>query len=213
MMTGTNNLHTKKIVAAGKNLEDAEKALIMIHGRGANANDILSVADYLNINDFALLAPEATNNTWYPYSFMAPASQNEPWLTSSLNLIKDLVNEITEKGITSENIYFLGFSQGACLTLEFVARNAAKYGGVVAFTGGLIGDSIHLENYTGDFNKTPIFIGSSNPDPHVPVQRVYETAKVLKNMNATVTQKLYNDMGHTISQDEIDMADKFVFAS
>ena len=213
MMTGTNNFHTKKIVAAGKNLKDAEKALIMIHGRGANANDILSVADYLNVNDFALLAPQATNNTWYPFSFMAPVSQNEPWLSSSLNLIKDLLNEITEKGIASENIYFLGFSQGACLTLEFVARNAAKYGGVVAFTGGLIGDTIHTKNYTGDFNKTPIFIGSSNPDPHVPVERVYETAKVLKNMNAIVTQKLYNDMGHTISQNEIDMANKLVFAS
>ena len=144
---------------------------------------------------------------------MAPVSQNEPWLSSSLNLVKDLFNEITEKGITSENIYFLGFSQGACLTLEFVARNAAKYGGIVAFTGGLIGDTILTENYTGDFNKTPIFIGSSNPDPHVPVERVYETTKVLKNMNAIVTQKLYNDMGHTISQNEIDMANKLVFAS
>jgi phospholipase/carboxylesterase len=203
----------KKIVTAGKNLEDAEKALIMIHGRGANANDILSVADYLNVNDFALLAPQATDNTWYPYSFMAPASQNEPWLSSSLNLIKDLLNEITEKGIASENIYFLGFSQGACLTLEFVARNAEKYGGVVAFTGGLIGDTIHTKNYTGDFNKTPIFIGSSNPDPHVPVERVYETAKILKKMNAVVTQKLYNDMGHTILQDEIDIANKLVFNS
>ena len=212
-MIGTNSFHEKKIVTAGKNLEDAEKALIMIHGRGANANDILSVADYLNVNDFALLAPQATDNTWYPYSFMAPTSQNEPWLSSSLNLIKDLLNEITEKGITSENIYFLGFSQGACLTLEFVARNAAKYGGIVAFTGGLIGDTILTENYTGDFNKTPIFIGSSNPDPHVPVERVYETAKVLKNMNAIVTQKLYNDMEHTISQDEIDIANKLVFNS
>ena len=212
-MIGTNSFHEKKIVTAGKNLEDAEKALIMIHGRGANANDILSVADYLNVNDFALLAPQATNNTWYPYSFMAPASQNEPWLSSSLNLIKDLLNEITEKGIASENIYFLGFSQGACLALEFVARNAEKYGGVVAFTGGLIGDTIHTKNYTGDFNKTPIFIGSSNPDPHVPVERVYETAKILKKMNAVVTQKLYNDMGHMILQDEIDIANKLVFNS
>jgi phospholipase/carboxylesterase len=213
MMAGTNNFHTKKIVAAGRNLEDAENALIMIHGRGANGNDILSLADYLNVNDYALLAPQATNNTWYPYSFMAPASQNEPWLSSSLNLIKDLLNDITGKGITLENIYFLGFSQGACLTLEFVARNAAKYGGVVAFTGGLIGDTIHLENYTGDFNKTPIFIGSSNPDSHVPVERVCKTTRVLTNMNANVTQKLYNEMGHTISKNEIDMANKLVFAS
>jgi phospholipase/carboxylesterase len=212
-MIETNKFHTKKIVAAGKKSEDAGKALIMIHGRGANANDILSVADYLNVKDFALLAPEATNNTWYPYSFMAPASQNEPWLSSSLNLIKGLVSDINGKGIPPENIYFLGFSQGACLTLEFVARNAAKYGGVAAFTGGLIGDTIHLENYTGDFNKTSIFIGSSNPDPHVPVERVHETAKVLKNMNAVVTQKIYNGMGHTISQDEIDTVNDLLFAS
>lgn len=212
-MTGTNNLHTKKIVTAGKKLEEAKKVLVMIHGRGANANDILSLADYLHVKDIALLAPEATNNTWYPYSFMAPASQNEPWLSSALHLIKDLVNDIKAKGITSENIYFLGFSQGACLTLEFVARNAAKYGGVVAFTGGLIGETIHTENYTGDFNKTPIFIGSNNPDPHVPVERVDETTKILKDMNALVTKKIYNGMGHTISQDEIDMANTLVFTS
>ena len=136
-----------------------------------------------------------------------------PWLSSALNLIKDLVNDINGKGISTENIYFLGFSQGACLTLEFVARNALKYGGVAAFTGGLIGDRVHTENYTGDFNRTPIFIGSSNPDPHVPVQRVNETTKVLKNMNAVVSQKLYNGMAHTISQDEIDMANTIVFSS
>ena len=213
MMAGTNNFHAKKIVTAGKNLEDAGKALIMIHGRGANTNDILSVADYLNVNEFALLAPQATNNTWYPYSFMAPVLQNEPWLSSSLNLIKDLVNDINAKGIPSENIYFLGFSQGACLTLEFIARNASKYGGAAAFTGGLIGENIQPENYIGDFDKTPIFIGSSNPDPHVPVERVYETTKILKEMNAVVTLKIYNGMGHTISQDEIDTANNLVFNS
>lgn len=212
-MTGTNNLHPKKIVTAGKKPEEAKKALIMIHGRGANANDILSLADYLHVKDFALLAPEATNNTWYPYSFMAPASQNEPWLSSALHLIKDMVSDINAKGITSENIYFLGFSQGACLILEFAARNAVKYGGVVAFTGGLIGDTIHTENYTGNFNNTPIFIGSSNPDPHVPVKRVNETTKVLKDMNGAVTQKIYNGMGHTISQDEIDSANALIFTS
>ena len=116
MMIETNNFHTKKIVAAGKSLPEAGKALIMLHGRGANANDILSLAGYLKVDDFALLAPQSTNHTWYPYSFMAPVSQNEPWLTSALQVIKDLVNEVTENGIASENIYFLGFSQGACLT-------------------------------------------------------------------------------------------------
>ena len=211
MMLNTNKLHTKKILSSGKKLEEAEKALIMIHGRGANAHDILSLANYLQVNDFALLAPEATNNTWYPYSFIAPVSQNEPWLSSSLQVVKDLVSDIKAAGITSENIYFLGFSQGACLTLEFVARNAMRYGGVVAFTGGLIGETIRSENYTGNFNNTPVFIGSSNPDPHVPVERVHESTKILKSMNAVVTQKLYIGMGHTISQDEIDLANTLVF--
>lgn len=212
MLTNTNNLHTKNITTGGKPIAEASKVLIMIHGRGANACDIISLADYLNVKDFALLAPQAANNTWYPYSFMAPVSQNEPWLSSALNLIKDLVNDINTKGISSENIYFLGFSQGACLTLEFVARNALKYGGVVAFTGGLIGDRVHTEYYTGDFDKTPVFIGSSNPDPHVPVQRINETTKVLSNMNAVVSQKLYNGMAHTISQDEIELANTIVFS-
>lgn len=210
-MIVTNKLHVKKIIRAGKSLKEAEKVLIMIHGRGANANDILSLAEYLSVKDFALLAPEATNNMWYPYSFMAPLSQNEPWLSSSLNLLKDLFNEIKEAGIASEQIYFHGFSQGACLTLEFVTRNAARYGGVAAFTGGLIGDKIHLENYTGDFQQTPVFIGSSNPDPHVPVGRVDKTAKILGDMHATVTKKIYNGMGHTISQDEIDSANSLIF--
>ena len=210
-MINTNNLHTKKILSYGKKLEEAEKALIMIHGRGATAHDILSLSGYLHVKDFALLAPEATNNTWYPYSFVAPILQNEPWLSSSLEVIKAIVKDINESGIASENIFFLGFSQGACLTLEFVARNAMKYGGVVAFTGGLIGETIDKENYTGDFNKTPIFIGSSNPDPHVPVERVLESTEILKSMRAAVTQKLYNGMGHTISQDEIDTANKLVF--
>jgi len=212
-MIDTNKLHTKNIVSSGKKPGEATKTLIMIHGRGANAHDILSLADYLNVKDFALLAPEATNNAWYPYSFMAPVSQNEPWLSSSLKLIKDLVDDVIAKGISRENIYFLGFSQGACLTLEFVARNAERYGGVVAFTGGLIGDTIHTENYNGDFNNTPIFIGSSNPDPHVPVERVHESTKILESMNAVVTQKIYNGMGHTISEDEIDTVNKLIFAS
>ncbi len=212
-MIDTNKFHTKKILRAGKKTGEAEKALIMIHGRGANAHDTLSLADYLQVKNFALLAPEATSNTWYPYSFMAPVQQNEPWLSSSLEVIKELVKDLNAEGIISKNIYFLGFSQGACLTLEFVARNAMRYGGVVAFTGGLIGETICSENYTGDFKNTPVFIGSSNPDPHVPVERVHESTKILKGMNAAVTQKLYNGMGHTISQDEIDLANTLVFFS
>jgi len=206
-------MHKKNIVTAGKPLDEASKVLIMLHGRGASAEDILSLSSYLTVKDYALIAPQATNNTWYPYSFMVPPAQNEPWLSSALSLIKDLVTDATNKGIASENIYFAGFSQGACLTLEFVARNATKYGGVVAFTGGLIGDKIYRDNYKGDFNKTPVFIGTSNPDPHVPVDRVKETTEILQNMNADVTVKVYNNMGHTINQDEINNANKLVFNS
>lgn len=210
-MTNINNAHTKNIVAAGKNIKEAEKVLIMLHGRGGSVEDILSLATHLQVKDFALFAPQAKNNTWYPYSFMAPPVQNEPWLSSALSVLKEVVNDIIAQGITAENVYFLGFSQGACLMLEFVTRNAAKYGGVIAFTGGLIGDKIYRENYTGDFSGSPVFIGTSNPDPHVPVERVYATANILKSMNATVTEKIYDNMGHTISQDEIELANKLVF--
>lgn len=204
-------MFTEKIVTAGKKIEGAEKALIMLHGRGAAAEDILSLSDHLEIKDFAILAPQAKNNSWYPQSFLAPPQQNEPWLSSALALIENLITTLGKKNINKENIYLLGFSQGACLTLEFVTRNAAKYGGVVAFTGGLIGDKIYKENYQGNFENTPVFIGSSNPDFHIPVERVYATTNILKSMGATVTEKIYNNMGHTINQDEINQANTIIF--
>lgn len=206
-------MHQENIISAGKELNEKNKVLIMLHGRGGSAEDILSLSAYLDVKDFTLLAPQATNNTWYPYSFLAPPAQNEPGLSSALTMLKDLVNNIRDKGIPFENIYFAGFSQGACLTLEFVTRNANKYGGVVAFTGGLIGDKIIEENYQGDFQATPVFIGTSNPDPHVPVERVYATSTILKKMNASVIVKIYPGMGHTISQDEIENANRIVFSS
>ena len=207
----TNNMHKQNIQTAGKSLKDAEKVLIMIHGRGADARDILGVASYLNVSEYALQAPEATNNTWYPYSFMAKPEQNEPWLSSALDLLKAMVDEVTKEGIIAENIYFLGFSQGACLALEFAARHAQRLGGVVALTGGLIGDTINPENYSGNFNGTPIFLGTGNPDPHVPVERVKESADILEKMNAKVHFKVYDGRPHTISQDEIEEANLFVF--
>jgi phospholipase/carboxylesterase len=204
-------MHKNNRITAGKELTKDSNVLIMIHGRGGSAEDILSLASYLEVKDFTLIAPQATNNTWYPYSFLAPPRENQPWLSSALGILKDLVDDLKSKGIPSSSIYFLGFSQGACLTLEFVARNATRYGGVVAFTGGLIGDKIYNDNYGGDFENTPVFIGSSNPDPHVPVERVYATANILKDMNAQVTEKVYNHMGHTINHDEIETANKIVF--
>ncbi len=178
----------------------------MIHGRGAGAKDILSLSTYLNIDGYALIAPQATNNTWYPASFLSPPAVNEPWLSSALQVINEIVTEVVNDGIMKENIYFLGFSQGACLMLEYVTRNATKYGGVIAFTGGLIGDQIYSENYSGNFQNTPVFIGSGNPDPHVPVTRVHTTTNILVAMNAHVTEKIYDNMGHTINQDEIQQA-------
>jgi phospholipase/carboxylesterase len=204
-------MHTKNLVWSGKKPEEASKALIMIHGRGASAEDILTLSEHLNVTDFALLAPQATNHTWYPYSFMAPPAENEPWLSSALTVLKETVDEVIAKGINTGNIYFLGFSQGACLTLEFVTRNATRYGGVIAFTGGLIGDKLYPENYKGDFGGTSIFIGTSDPDPHVPVERVNDSATLLEKMNATVTKKIYMNMGHTINQDEIRAVNEIIF--
>jgi phospholipase/carboxylesterase len=204
-------MHDKKIITAGNKLTVAKNALILLHGRGSTAEDIMGLSTELDVKDFALIAPQATNHTWYPYSFMAPIEQNEPWLSSSVKLIAEVVSDIRRAGITDEHIYFAGFSQGACLTLEFIARNATRWGGAAAFTGGLIGDQIYHKNYSGDFHGTPVFIGTSDPDPHVPVKRVNETTKILKAMNAYVTEKVYLNMGHTVSRDEIVSANTLIF--
>ena len=203
--------HNINIKYAGTPLEKAKKALIMLHGRGATADSILTLADLLNVEGYALLAPQATNNTWYPYSFIASAEENEPWLSSAIDVVKQTVDKVLQAGNKSENIYFLGFSQGACLATEYATRNAQRYGGVVAFTGGLIGKEINRNNYSGDFEQTPVFFGTSNPDFHVPVERVYASANIAREMNASVTEKVYENRGHTISEDEINIVNRFVF--
>ena len=203
-------MHRKNILSAGRPLSENSPVLIMVHGRCASAANILSFADNLNVDEYSLLAPQATNNTWYPYSFLSPPKENEPWLSSALSLLHEMIIDVTKNGISRENIFILGFSQGACLTLEFAARNAAKFGGIIAFTGGLIGDQIYSEQYIGDFQQTPVFMGSSDPDPHVPVERVHASATLLSNMNANVTVKIYPQMGHTINQDEILHADQIL---
>lgn len=211
------NLKTTKmnnnIITAGMPLANATKALIMLHGRGANAQDILGLAEHLNIKDFALLAPQAPGNTWYPHSFLAPVENNEPYLSHSLKTVADTVNYAMKNGIAKENIYLLGFSQGACLISEYMARNADRYGGLVVFTGGLIGEQINRNNYKGNFSGTPVFIGTSDPDFHVPVERVYATTNILKQMGAVVTEKVYANMGHTINQDELAHANSLVLAT
>jgi phospholipase/carboxylesterase len=203
--------HKLDIKYAGVPLEKAKKALIMLHGRGATAESILSLGEHLNVDDYALIAPQATNNTWYPYSFMAPEQENEPWLSSAINIVNQTVDKVLQSGIKSEDIYFLGFSQGACLATEYTARNAQRYGGVVAFTGGLIGKEINMSNYSGDFEQTPIFFGTGNPDFHVPVERVYTSANIARKMNADVTEKVYENRAHTISEDEINIVNSLVF--
>lgn len=203
--------HILNIKYAGTSLESAKKALIMLHGRGATAESILTLANHLNVAEYALLAPQATNNTWYPNSFMAPVEENEPWLSSAIDIVKQTVDNALQSGIKSENIYFLGFSQGACLATEYVARNAKRYGGVVAFTGGLIGENINRSNYDGDFEQTPVFFGTSDPDFHVPVERVQSSVEIARQMNANVIVKVYENMGHTISEDEINIVNNFVF--
>lgn len=204
--------HNKNLaVSSGKKLTEAKQVLIMLHGRGASAADILAMAPHLHVSDYAWVAPQATNNTWYPYSFLVPTDQNEPGLSSALQMLEEIVDDIKTSGIPPENIYILGFSQGACLALEFVTRNAQRWGGVVAFTGGLIGDGVDHKKYRGDFAGTPVFIGSSDPDPHVPLERVEATVGLLESMHADVTVKIYPGMGHTVNKDQIDKANALVF--
>jgi phospholipase/carboxylesterase len=203
--------HQKQIITAGTPLDKAKGALVMLHGRGGTAENIISLAGEFNIKDMAIVAPQASNHSWYPNSFMMPVEQNQPALDSALQIIGELVDDIIAKGIPADHIYFTGFSQGACLTLEYVARNAKRFGGVVAFTGGLIGKDLATTNYKGDFDNTPVLITTGDPDPHVPLSRVEESAVILKNLNADVTVKVYKGRPHTITGDEIELANQLIF--
>jgi phospholipase/carboxylesterase len=204
-------LHQKDFKYNGTPLKDAKKALIMVHGRGGFAEDILAVADHLKIENFALVAPQAYNNSWYPLSFMAPVQQNQPWLDSAIEMLQLLERELNEEGIASEDIYFFGFSQGACLTLEYVTRNAKRYGGVIGIIGGLIGKDINTGNYLTNFEGTPVYLGTSDPDAHVPAERVQQTADILRNKNAQVELQIFPDAGHVILPEELGRANNFIF--
>ncbi len=202
--------HSKQIEERGLPLNKARKAIIMLHGRGASAESIASLADYLNLEDAAIFAPKATNNSWYPYSFLTPVEKNQPALDSALKLLDTLVKEIVSGGIPLHKIFFLGFSQGACLALEYVSRHAAAYGGIIAYTGGLIGEHLERTKYRGDFAHTPILITTGDPDPHVPLSRVEETAKILEEMHAEVSLQVYKGRMHTIQQEEIKLANQLI---
>lgn len=204
-------LHTPQTISNGTSLDSAARALIMLHGRGATASSILKLATHFKLENTALLAPEATNNSWYPFSFMAPETENQPALGSALEILAQLTDQVNRAGIKSENIFFLGFSQGACLALEYTARHAKRYGGIVAFTGGLIGEELDLHKYRGNFERTPILLTTGDPDPHVPLSRVQETVDLLKDLNADVNLKVYEGRPHTIEYDEILLASEHVF--
>jgi phospholipase/carboxylesterase len=200
--------HARNVTAHGKPLEQTGKALIMIHGRGATAQDIISLRHNLAVADFTIFAPQATNHSWYPYSFMAPVSQNQPALDSALELIGEVVSSIQDHGINTRDVFLLGFSQGACLAAEYATRNAQHYGGLIFFTGGLVGQQISTNNYKGSFHETPVLITTGDPDPHVPVSRVEETVRIMTGLGAHVTQKIYKGRPHTILQEEIDLANQ-----
>ena len=192
------------VLAAGMPLDQASAAMVLVHGRGATAESILTLTAEFDQPGFVYLAPQAAGNTWYPHSFLAPAAQNEPGITSGMTAIDDVLARITDAGIPLERTILLGFSQGACLTLEFVARNARRYGGVVGFSGGLIGPEGTPRVYSGSLDGTPVFLGCSDIDPHIPKERVEHTAEVLERLGGQVTMRLYPGMGHTVNQDEID---------
>ena len=192
------------VLSTGESLSNARAAMLMIHGRGARAEDILSLADQLAQPGFAYLAPQAAGNTWYPNRFLVPLEENEPWLSSALEFVGNVMGQIVAAGIPAERTILLGFSQGACLTLEFAARNASHYGGIVGLSGALIGPDNTPRDYPGSLAGTPVFLGCSDVDFHVPKERVDETADVMRKMGANVTERLYPNMDHAINQDETD---------
>jgi predicted esterase len=197
------------VATAGRPLAGAPAAVIVVHGRGATAESILSLADELGRLDLAYLAPQAYGHAWYPYSFLAPLEQNEPGITSGLAVLGDLLARVGEAGIPPERTVFMGFSQGACLASEFAARNArsgVRLGGVVGFSGGLIGPPGTPRDYPGSLAGTPVFLGCSDRDPHIPRERVDESARVLTALGGEVTERIYPRMGHTINEDELEFA-------
>ena len=200
------------VLTAGEPLDRAQAAMIMVHGRGATAESILTLADELAQPGFIYLAPQAAGNTWYPNSFLAPIPSNEPGISSGLAVIAGLLDHLAEAGIPAERTMLLGFSQGACLTLEFTARHARRYGGVAGLSGGLIGPDGTPRDYAGSLAGTPIFLGCSDVDFHIPKERVEHSAEVLQRLGGDVTTRLYPGMGHMVNQDEINFVQKMMAA-
>jgi len=209
-MNVENPHRNQPVLESGRPLDSAKAAVILVHGRGASAADILSLAEELDHPEFAYLAPEAAGHTWYPYSFLAPIAKNQPWLDSALNFLGEVVGRAVAAGIARHKVSIIGFSQGACLATEFVARNATRYGALLAFTGGLIGPPGTRFSYPGDLSGTPCFFGAGDPDSHVPWERVEESASVFSALGAVVTLRRYSGLPHTINRDEIEQAKKLL---
>lgn len=186
---------------------DARAVVVLVHGRGGSAEDMLRLAHELAADDVAFLAPQAAGHSWYPYSFLSPLEQNEPGLSSALHVLAALVTELENEGVPSERIVLLGFSQGACLALEFSARQAKRYGGVIGLSGGLIGPPGTPRDYAGSLAGTPVFIGCSDIDPHIPLERVRESAEVFRRLGAVVDDRIYPGMGHIVNRDELQAVD------
>jgi phospholipase/carboxylesterase len=200
----------QSLLVTGESIENAQAAMIMIHGRGATAENILSLANELDQTGFTFLAPQAANYTWYPYGFMAPIEDNEPEISSALQVIDDIFQNLESKGIPPERTILFGFSQGACLATEYAAQNAKRFGGLIGLSGGLIGPEGTSRDYSGSLENTPVFLGCSDIDPHIPKERVEETTRILEELNGEVTHQFYPNMGHTINQDEIEHVKNFM---
>ncbi len=199
------------VLHEGAPLESARAAMVLVHGRGAGAEDIMTVGRELMHPNFAYFAPQAAGNTWYPNPFTAPIESNEPYFSSAIAVLEGILETVT-KHLPHERVIMLGFSQGACLTLEFCARHARRYGGIVGFSGGLIGPDGTSRDYPGSFAGTPAFIGCSDVDPHIAKARVIEAGEVMKRMGAAATVKLYPNMAHTVNADELHAAAQIVEA-
>lgn len=192
------------VATTGPKAEAADLAMILVHGRGASAQSMLMFADEFQKENIHYRALQAKRHTWYPRSFMAPKDMNEPGISSGLQAIYDQITELNDLGFSTDKIVLLGFSQGACLTTEFAARHPQKYGAIVGFSGGLIGKQVDPQNYSGSMEQTPVFLGCSDRDPHIPKERVDETEQTFKQLNADVTKRIYEGMGHTVNRDEIE---------
>ncbi|HMB51865.1 MAG TPA: alpha/beta fold hydrolase [Thermoanaerobaculia bacterium] len=203
-MRGSDPHGGQGVAAFGRRPEEASAAVILVHGRGATAESMLGLAQPLgHADEVAFLAPQAAGHSWYPYSFLAPLDKNEPHLSSALGVLERLVAGLEQRGVARERIVLAGFSQGACLASEYAARHARRWGGVAAFTGGLLGPEGTPREYQGDFAGTPVYLGSGDPDPHVPWKRVEESAAVFQRLGAEVTARRFPGMPHTVNDEEV----------